>query len=433
MNALLLAALCLLCATPAAAAEYGYPIRDPYLATVVGTPPALRAPLPERIRISERSLELFPERELSTVFWAQKKFRYSVALQEDPAPLVFVIAGTGASFDSGKMVFLQKVLYGEGWSVVNISSPTQSTFIVTASESAVPGFMDADVRDLYQVMKRIREDLADRVEVTRYLLTGYSLGGTQAAFLGELDEREGAFGFERILLLNPSVNLYTSVNLLDDMVRRSIPGGAADFKVIVNDLLSRVARYFASEERDAIDAELLYRIADNEELSRRELEALIGVAFRISLANLLFSSDVINQSGHVSAADTDFSAGTPLLPYLKVAGRWSFTNYLGEVLLPYWSARQPELTRELLIHKDGLPAIEDYLRRSYHVGVLTNADELILVPEDHEFLARTFGSRLTTYPRGGHCGNLEYRQTIEDMLLFLRTTTVRPDPQGSAE
>ena len=27
-----------------------------------------------------------------------------------------------------------------------------------------------------------------------------------------------------------------------------------------------------------------------------------------------------------------------------------------------------------------------------------------------------FGARATIYPHGGHCGNLDYRQNVEDML-----------------
>ncbi|MOA13340.1 hypothetical protein D3C78_1333890 [compost metagenome] len=36
------------------------------------------------------------------------------------------------------------------------------------------------------------------------------------------------------------------------------------------------------------------------------------------------------------------------------------------------------------------------------------------------FLRRTFGERLTLFPRGGHCGNLNYRVNAQDMLAFFR-------------
>ena len=138
-----------------AAASYGYPIADPLLATVLGTPPALRAAVPDEIDLERRSLTLFPDREIPRVLWSSRRFEYSLAAQKEPAPLIFLIAGTGARFDSEKNAYLQKVLYQAGMSVVNISSPTHPDFIITASRSSVPGFMEADVEDLYRVMKRI--------------------------------------------------------------------------------------------------------------------------------------------------------------------------------------------------------------------------------------------------------------------------------------
>ena len=47
-------------------------------------------------------------------------------------------------------------------------------------------------------------------------------------------------------------------------------------------------------------------------------------------------------------------------------------------------------------------------------------DDLILGPGDIGFLRKTFGDRLTLYPHGGHCGNLNYRVNSEDMLEFFR-------------
>ncbi len=89
-----------------ASGEYAYPIADPYAATVLGTPPEARAPVPEKIDVRVRSITLFPDRKIPGVFWNERKFYYSAALQKGRAPLIFVIAGTGARFDSSKMVYL---------------------------------------------------------------------------------------------------------------------------------------------------------------------------------------------------------------------------------------------------------------------------------------------------------------------------------------
>ncbi|MOA58787.1 hypothetical protein D3C78_1832550 [compost metagenome] len=49
-----------------------------------------------------------------------------------------------------------------------------------------------------------------------------------------------------------------------------------------------------------------------------------------------------------------------------------------------------------------------------------NRDDLILSPGDLGFLRRTFGERLTLFPYGGHCGNMNYRVNTQAMLEFLR-------------
>jgi hypothetical protein len=49
-----------------------------------------------------------------------------------------------------------------------------------------------------------------------------------------------------------------------------------------------------------------------------------------------------------------------------------------------------------------------------------NADDVILGAGDLGFLRQTFGDRLTVYPYGGHCGNLNYRVNSDAMLEFFR-------------
>ena len=414
----ILTLLCVSLAAASARAEYGYPIGDPYLATVLGTPPDHRAPVPAQQEVEERSLVLFEEREIPDVFWHQGRFRYSLARQPVRAPLIFLVAGTGARYDSAKLRYLQAVFHQAGFHVVNLTSPTHLDFVVTGSRASVPGVMREDVRDLYSAMQRIWEAIREQVEVSEFHLSGYSLGGSQSAFLAELDSRERVFGFSRVLMLNPSVDLFTSVTILDDLVREAIPGGSPELRRTFSDLFSRVARYLQEHGRDPLDSELLFQIAQAAQLTRRELQTLIGVSFRMSSASMLFSSDVMTGSQHLVDSQVELGVTTPLLPYLKVAARWTWVDYLDEVLLPFWRERHGDLTRKALIEGGNLHAIEAFLRRAKHVGVMHNRDDLILGPGDIAWLERTFGDRATFYPRGGHCGNLMYRDNVEDMLAF---------------
>jgi predicted alpha/beta-fold hydrolase len=103
-----------------------------------------------------------------------------VAFQDRKAPLVFLIAGTGGSSKSAKIVALMANLYQAGFHVIALPSPTFPNFIIDASTSHVPGNLSDDAVDLYRVMEKIWSQTKGRIQVSDFLLAGYSLGGTEA-------------------------------------------------------------------------------------------------------------------------------------------------------------------------------------------------------------------------------------------------------------
>ena len=76
------------------------------------------------------------------------------------------------------------------------------------------------------------------------------------------------------------------------------------------------------------------------------------------------------------------------------------------------------MTRESLIAGSSLKRIEGYLRESNKIALMTNADDIILAPGEIDYLRDVFGARATIYPRGGHCGNLEFRDNVAHMIDF---------------
>jgi hypothetical protein len=322
------------------------------------------------------------------------------------------------------MVFLEAVLWQAGFHVVSISSPTHPDFVLAGSESSMPGDVRADTRDLYAVMKLIHEAERERLEISGFRLTGYSLGATQAAYLAHLDATEGAFGFERVLLLNPAVDLYTSIGLLDSFYDKGLPDGAESFQDLASRLMMRVTEFVHQETREGLDEELLYQIAEDQTAkgsppTRQDLYGLISAAFRISSGSMIFTADVMNGGGNVIERGRELGITTSLSPAMKRAGRWPFVRYLDEMLLPYVQEADPGLDRDQFIALSDLAIIADYLATADHVTAISNADEIILAPEDLDFLRQTFGDRVVIYPHGGHLGNLEYKDYVEQTLRFL--------------
>jgi len=403
--------------------SYGFPLTNAFEATIATTPPELRPALPvdADINQSDYQVKLRPEREFEVPdnFWPVTKMRYRLAKQSGQAPLIFIIAGTGAHYASSTPEYLKKLFYGAGFHVVQLSSPTSYDFMTAASRFATPGITRDDADDLYRAMQAVRAQ-HPRLNVSEFHLTGYSLGALQAAFVSELDETRRSFNFKRVLLLNPPVNLYTSVTNLDRLVQTQVTG-IDDSTTYFELVLGKLTRYFEEKGYVDINDALLYDFQNSKEkLTDEQMAMLIGTAFRFSSADIAFTSDLINRRGLITPVSYPISQGTSLTPFFKRALQCDFDCYLTEQLIPMWRARYDGSSITQLIDQVSLYALTDYLKTSSKIAVMHNADDMILGPGDLGFLRRTFGDRLTVYPLGGHCGNLNYRVNSNDMLEFFR-------------
>jgi hypothetical protein len=407
------------------AGAYDYPLKDPYLATIIATPSEFEPKLPEKIDYELLSLNVFPERVIPEVFWYQREFRYSLTYQKGEAPLIFVIAGTGSSFSTPNMIFFQKMFYQAGFHVICLSSPTHMNFITTASETSLPGNIIADAKDLYRVMTLAWEQVKGRIKVSEFHLTGYSLGASEAAFVAKLDEERRTFNFKKVLMINPAVSLYTSAKILDDMLLRALPGGPDDFNDWFNRLLGRFAELYKTMGYLDLSHDYLYEVYRKSYQTRQprqeDLATMIGTAFRLSSQNMIFTSDVMTNAGLIVPKNRVLGSADSLTDYSKVAGRATFVDYFNELLFPYYKAKHPHITPEMAIEVDSLHYIEGYLRSTAKIGLMGNEDDLILTSEDLAFLKSVFGSRAKIYPFGGHCGNMSYRENADYMIRFFKS------------
>ncbi len=398
---------------------YDYPLKDPYVSTVIGTPRALKAE-PEPLRgghIKHFKLKLFETQYKPDILWYDEGLRTAVAYQKHKAPLIFLIAGTGASFDSPKNRGLARAFYKAGFHVAAISSSTHPNFIISASSSGFPGHLMDDAKDMYRAMEMLMEKLGDDIEVSDFYITGYSLGGAQAAFLSKLDEVKESFMFKKVLMINPPVSLYNSVMILDQMLADNLPGGVDNFNHFLNRLMAAFTEVYTTEDHVEFNDEFLYTVYKHRPPKSDEpLAALIGISFRISSASMMFASDLMTNSGYIVPKNRVLSRSDSLAGYAQVAHRITFLEYFDELLYPYYLSKQPGLRREDLLEQLSLRNIEDYLRSSEKIHVVHNADDLILAPGEIEYFTDVFGSRAKIYPYGGHCGNMDYEQNVEYMV-----------------
>src|SRR5512133_818730 len=102
---------------------YGYPIPDPYAATILGTPATLMPKLPAGIHIRQLVLDVIPGREKPPIFFYDEGLRCSFVRQDKKAPLVFLIAGAGSSNQANKITTMMMTFYQAGFHVITLPSP----------------------------------------------------------------------------------------------------------------------------------------------------------------------------------------------------------------------------------------------------------------------------------------------------------------------
>ena len=411
---------CLLIFSPGPARGYDYPLADPFVATVISTPAEYAQVLPQKVPVKMDSIALFPHRKVPGILWNLKALRYSYLCQKNPAPLIFLIAGTGASFQSAKMQIMQRAFYQAGFHVISLSSPTHPNFIVAASTSGVPGHLEEDSADLYRVMQAIREKIHEKMSVTEVYLTGYSLGAAQSAFIARLDEKEHAFNFRKVLLINPPVSLYNSVIILDKLLE-NIPGGPDNFNAFYKKIVKAFTEVYVEGDAVALNAQFLYQAYKYRKPEKIEnVAALIGIDFRISSENMVFVTDVLTKAGYVVPRGLELGRHAKVTEYAKILARLSFQDYFEGIFLPHFQALHPTLTEAELIRQMSLAHIENYLRTTPKLGLIHNEDDIILQPGEIEYLRDVFGNRAIIFPHGGHCGNMGYPDNVDAMVGFFR-------------
>ncbi len=415
-----------LCWADTRTGPYDYPFVNPYEATVLGTPEmygpsADGSAAPDKVRVKEMTLSVFKDRQVPDVFWHHDKMRYSIAYHKQKAPLIINIAGTGAAYNSMKMIAMRNAFFNAGFHVLSLSSPTHPNFIVTASKSMVPGYIEQDARDLYRAMTMAFDQIKTRVEVSEFYLTGYSLGAAQSAFISKLDEEKKQINFKKVLMINPPVSLFNSVELLDEMLEDNIPEGVKNLDDFFDRVLDKFAEYYKEENGiDFSDPDFLYEMYKKKPPKETTLAALIGFTFRISSGSMIFTSDVMAQDGFIVPAGRNLSAYTSLTDYGIVVTRTSFTDYFNEFFFPFFKAQDPDLTEKQIKYKTSLESIEEYLINSPKIGIVTNEDDLILAPGEVDFFRRVFDSRAMIFPMGGHCGNMGHKTNVDHMINFFK-------------
>lgn len=399
--------------------SYNFPIDDPYSATIIGSATMMTPGVSENIPLKVYEIQIKDKKDIPDVFLYASKFKFSFSKQKNKkAPLIFVLAGTGSDYNTTRVKFMQRIFHDAGYHTIAISSQMSQQFMISASSNSVPGLLLEDNKDIYKAMKLAYNKIKDQVEVTDFYIMGYSLGGSNAAVLSYIDEKEKVFNFKRVFMVNPPVNLYNSAVKLDKYLDDYTGGKTESIEKLLNTTLAKVKGGLTSEYAN-IGADTIYNIVKGDILSDAEKEAYIGLAFRLASTDLNFISDFMTRSHVYTKNPEKVDKYTNMKEYFKAVNFATFEDYVNKIGFPYYKKHNKDYSIEDLKREASLKVIEDYLRTSPKIAAVTNADELILNEKDFAFLKDVFKDRLVIYPKGGHCGNMFYKENVDVMLKFL--------------
>ena len=399
--------------------SYNFPIDDPYSATIIGSATMMTPGVSENIPLKVYEIQIKDKKDIPDVFWYASKFKFSFSKQKNKkAPLIFVLAGTGSDYNTTRVKFMQRIFHDAGYHTIAISSQMSQQFMISASSNSVPGLLLEDNKDIYKAMKLAYNKIKDQVEVTDFYIMGYSLGGSNAAVLSYIDEKEKVFNFKRVFMVNPPVDLYNSAVKLDKYLDDYTGDKTEGIEKLLNTTLAKVKGGLTSEYAN-IGADTIYNIVKGDILSDAEKKAYIGLAFRLTSTDLNFISDFMTRSHVYTKNPEKVDKYTNMKEYFKAVNFATFEDYVNKIGFPYYKKHNKDYSIEDLKREASLKVIEDYLRTSPKIAAVTNADELILNEKDFAFLKDVFKDRLVIYPKGGHCGNMFYKENVDVMLKFL--------------
>ena len=362
--------------------SYNFPIDDPYSATIIGSATMMTPGVSENIPLKVYEIQIKDKKDIPDVFWYASKFKFSFSKQKNKkAPLIFVLAGTGSDYNATRVKFMQRIFHDAGYHTIAISSQMSQQFMISASTNVMPGMLINDNEDIYKAMKLAYNKIKDQVEVTDFYIMGYSLGGANAAVLSYIDEKEKAFNFKRVFMVNPPVELYDSAVKLDKYLDDYTGGKTEGIENLLNTTLYRLKGGLTNEYAN-IGADTIYNIVKGDILSDAEKKAYIGLAFRLTSNDLNFISDFMNKT-HVYTKNPDkVNKYTNMKEYFKAVNFATFEDYVNKVGFPYYKKYNKDFSIEDLKREASLRVIEDYLRTSPKIAAVTNADELILNEKD---------------------------------------------------
>jgi hypothetical protein len=370
--------------------------------------------------------------------------------------VVYIVPGLGSHRLAQSSIALAELVYKNGFSAVCISSPFNSEFMEHASTAAMPAYLLVDGHDLHVALTEIDGRL-QALYPDRWgdkALMGYSMGALQSLFVAateghtpsppEKEERAGKIRrflseaphpgplptrssrgegensqqlqlikFDRYVAINTPVRLAQGISKLDEFYRAPLDWPVAERAGNLENTFLKVAALSKSTLTPQTSLPF----------SAIESKFLIGLMFRLTLRDMIFSSQRRNNQGVLQHAIRNLRRN----PVYQEILQYSYRDYFEKFAIPYyWTlgidstadlSRQSQTAAEALETAGDLRTYDAGLRANPNIRVIVNQNDFLLADEDLAWLRATFTpEQLTVFEQGGHLGNL-FNPTVQKTIL----------------
>jgi hypothetical protein len=290
----------------------------------------------------------------------------------------------------------------------------------------MPAYLPVDGHDMHVALtaidRRLNALCPDRLG-DRALL-GYSMGALHSLFIAAAEATNSLplLRFDRYVALNTPVRLLHGVSKLDEFYRAPLDWPGAERTENLENTFLKVAAL----SKGTLTPQTTLPF------SAIESRFLIGLTFRLTLRDIIYSSQRRNNQGVLEHPIRDLRRD----PVYQEILQYSYHDYFEKFVIPYYWMRGMDATAEALKEAGDLRTYEAALRGNGNIRVIVNQNDFLLADEDLTWLRATFGEeRLTVFEQGGHLGNLSnptVQKSIMEALAGLKSSSSedpsRPKP-----
>ena len=351
-----------------------------------------------------------------------RKLKFTFWLQPGKAPVVYIVPGLGSHRLAQTSIALAEVVYKNGFSAVCVSSAYNSEFMENASTAAMPAYLPVDGHDLHVALTDIDHRL-NALYPGRWgdkALMGYSMGAFHSLYVAATatTNQLPLIKFDRYVAIHTPVRMAQGITKLDEFYRAPLAWPVGERTTNIDNTFLKVAAL--SKSTLAPQTSLPF--------SAIESKFLIGLAFRITLRDTIFSSQRRNNQGVLQHPIRNFKRD----PVYQEILQYSFQDYFEKFAIPYYQARGlASPTAETMEKAGDLRTYAAGLRASPNIRIIVNENDFLLADEDLAWLRATFTpEQLTVFAKGGHLGNLS-NPTVQASILGALAGLKPPHPKLS--